>query len=256
MSHAAPAREDGMQIDLVSQPTEAITYPPCPTGGSVAFDEEHLVAEAQRGSSVAFQQLVECYESRVFRVAERIAHSREDAEEIMQDAFVQAYKNLSRFRRDSRFYTWLVRITINEGLMRIRRRRFNEISIDNQTEEGSFPRELEDWGPNPEQRYSQTELHSILETAIARLRPRNRIVFQLHDVEGFSIQETAQALAASPTAVKSRLRRARLQLRESLNVYFIRRKTRGRLCPAVPPGANARPNSSRVTSFFVQALEF
>ena len=209
-----------MQFELVSKTTEAITYPPCVTSGPAAFNEEHLVAEAQRGSSVAFQQLVKRYESRVFRVAERIAHSREDAEEIMQDAFVQAYKNLTRFRGDSRFYTWLVRITINEGLMKVRRRRFIEVSIDDQTEERPSARELEDWGPNPEQHYSQSELHSILETTIAQLPPGYRIVFQLRDVEGFSTEETAAALAVSAVAVKSRLRRARLQLRESLNLHF------------------------------------
>ena len=195
-------------------------YRPCVTAGSVAFNEEYLVAEAQRGSRAAFQQLVERYESRVFRVAERIAHSREDAEEIMQDAFVQAYKNLSRFRGDSRFCTWLVRITINEGLMKVRRRCFNEVSIDDQTEKSPLACQLEDWGPNPEQRYLQTEQHGILETTIAQLPSASRIVFQLRDVEGFSTQETAQALAVSPTAVKSRLRRARLQLRQLLDLYF------------------------------------
>ncbi len=225
-----------MQAVPVSQPTGAITYPPCATGGSVAFNEERLVAEAQRESRAAFQQLVERYESRVLRVAERIAHSREDAEEIMQDAFVQAYKNLSRFRGDSRFYTWMVRITINEGLMKVRRRRFKEISIDDQTEESALACELEDRGPNPEQRYSQTELHGILETTIAQLPSGYRSVFQLRDIEGFSIQETAQALAVSPAAVKSRLRRARLQLRESLNLYFKPRRAHravpGRVYPA------------------------
>jgi RNA polymerase sigma-70 factor (ECF subfamily) len=171
----------------------------------------------------------------VFRVAERIADSREDAEEIMQDAFVQAYKSLSRFRGDSRFYTWLVRITLNAGLMKVRRRRFNEISIDDQTNGSSLSGELQDWGPNPEQRYSQAELHRILEATIAQLAAGYRIVFQLRDVEGFSTQETAQALALSPMAVKSRLRRARAQLRQSLNLYFRPRRPHrhapGRACP-------------------------
>ena len=262
-----------MQAEPVSQPTGAITYPPCAIGDSLAFNEERLVAEAQLKSRAAFQQLVERYESRVFRVAERIAHSREDAEEIMQDAFVQAYKNLSRFRGDSRFYTWLVRITINEGLMKVRRRRFKEISIDDQTEESPLACELEDRGPNPEQRYSQAELHGILETTIAELPSGYRIVFQLRDVEGFSIQETAQALAVSPAAVKSRLRRARLQLRESLNLYFKPRRAHraapGRVYPAgqrsgtsqpgagtarLDPGANMRVNGSPVTSSFVKPL--
>jgi RNA polymerase sigma-70 factor, ECF subfamily len=208
-----------MEIE-VSQPDGPITAGLCATEGLLEFNEERLVAEGQGGSLAAFQQLVECYGPKVFRVARRVARSHEDAEEIMQDAFVQAYKNLPNFRGESRFYTWLIRITINEGLMKARRRRLNEISIDGPAKEGVFLFEIQDWGPNPEQRYSQEELHGILETTIAQLAPGYRIVFQLRDVEGFSTEETARALSLSPTAVKSRLRRARGQLRESLNRYF------------------------------------
>lgn len=213
-------REDRMQTELLGRPNETIISAAHAVEGSIEASDEQLVAESQLGCLAAFQRLVERYESRVFRVAERIAHSREDAEEILQDAFVQAYKNLSRFRGDSRFYTWLVRITINEGLMKRRRRRFNEISIDVQTDEGLIPCEIEDLGPNPEQRCSQAELHCLLEATIAQLSPAYRTVFQLRDVEGFSTEETAQALALSPTTVKCRLRRARFQLRESLNRCF------------------------------------
>jgi RNA polymerase sigma-70 factor, ECF subfamily len=100
---------------------------------------------------------------------------------------VQAFRNLSRFRGDSRFYTWLVRITINEGLMRMRRRRLIEISIDDsiETEEGALLRELKDCEPTPEQRYSQEQLRSVLATTIDQLPPGYRDVFQLRDVEGF-----------------------------------------------------------------------
>lgn len=209
-----------MEIEMVSQQKGAITSILCVTEGSAEFDEEQLVAEAQRGSVEAFQELVSCHEARIFRLAERIVHSREDAEEVMQDAFVQAYKNLAHFRGDSRFYTWLARIAINEGLMKKRRQRFNEVSIDDQPEDGFVPGEIEDWGPNPEQRYSQEELHTTLETTIAQLSPSVRRVFQLREVEGFSTEETAQALSLSPSAVKSRLCRARLQLRKLLNHYF------------------------------------
>jgi RNA polymerase sigma-70 factor, ECF subfamily len=205
-----------MQTEAARQPANALHS----VEGSAELSEEQLVVDAQGGSMAAFQRLISCYESRVFRVAASIAHCREDAEDIMQDAFVQAYKNLSRFRGDSRFYTWLVRITINEGLMKMRRRRPSEISIDVRREEGFAPSEIEDWGPNPEERYSQEELHWMLETTIAQLSPGYRTVFQLRDVEGFSTEETAQALSLSATAVKSRLRRARLQLRDSLNRYF------------------------------------
>lgn len=215
-----------MEIEIASQSDSAITSALCVTEGSAEFNEEQLVREAQDGSLDAFQQLVKCHEAKVFRVARRIAPSYEDAEEIVQDAFVQAYKNLRNFRGESRFYTWLVRITINAGLMKMRRQHPNEISFDVQYDEGLFPSEIEDWGPNPEQRYSQEELHDILEKTIAQLPPGHRIVFQLRDVEGLSTEETAQALSLSPTAVKSRLRRARGQLRELLNRYFRPRRYR------------------------------
>jgi RNA polymerase sigma-70 factor, ECF subfamily len=184
--------------------------------------EAELVAQAKGGSVTAFENLVERYETRVFRLAQTIAHSREDAEEIMQDTFVQAFKHLPGFRGDSRFYTWLARITINAGLMKIRGRRRNVISLDDpvETQEGIMPREFEDWGPTPEQRYSQVELREILAVTIGELPRRYRIVFQLRDVEGFSTEETARALDLSTTAVKSRLRRARFKLRNSLDKYF------------------------------------
>jgi DNA-directed RNA polymerase specialized sigma24 family protein len=94
-----------MEIELVSQPDGAITSVLCVTDGSVGFNEEGLAAEAQGGSLAAFQQLFESCESKVFRVARRIARSREDGEDIMQDAFVQAYKSLPSFRGESRFCT-------------------------------------------------------------------------------------------------------------------------------------------------------
>jgi RNA polymerase sigma factor (sigma-70 family) len=92
-----------------------------------------------------------------FRLAMTISHSREDAEEIAQNAFVQAFRNLAKFRGDARFYTWLVRITVNEGLMKMRRRRTNVISIDDtlETQDGTPPYEIADGGLSPEQHYSR-----------------------------------------------------------------------------------------------------
>jgi len=186
--------------------------------------EQTLVAAAKGGSQIAFQELVKRYEQRVFRVARTVAQSDADAEEIMQDAFVNAFKNLCYFRGDSRFYTWLVRITINAGLMRLRRRRLHVISIDDLVvgEEGVLLRELEDCGPTPEECYLQEELQQILETSIRQLRPAYRRVFELRDVEGFSAEETACALQISVSAVKSRLGRARIQLRHLLLRYLLR----------------------------------
>ena len=202
-----------------------------PATGVLALhlDEAALVAGARNGSAVAIEQLVDRYESRLFRLARNITGNHEDAEEVVQNAFVKAFHNLTAFRGDSRFYTWLVRIAVNEGLMKIRRRRFNELSIDD-VADGEGPTvacELQDWGPNPEERYSQEELRSILETTINKLPPAYRIVFQLRDIEGFSTEETARTLGLSVASVKTRVRRARIQLRNSLDIYFGKSKKRG-----------------------------
>lgn len=186
------------------------------------IDEQELIAQAKCGIEAAFEQLVERYERRVFRLALNITHNREDAEDVAQNAFVQAFRNLSKFRGDSRFYTWLVRITVNEALMRVRRRRPSEVSADDSTEtdESVVPRQLEDWGPNPEERYRQEELRRILASTISKLEPGYRTVFELRDVEGLSTEETAQTLALTSSAVKTRLRRARITLRGSLKKHF------------------------------------
>ena len=129
----------------------------------------------------------------------------------------------------SKFYTWLVRIAVNEALMKFRKRRPERlVSLDEdvKTEEDSMPREIADWSPNPEQLYDQGELKEILGKTINGLPPSFRTVFVLRDVEGLSTEETAEALNLSIPAVKSRLLRARLQLRERLNKYFKSRKER------------------------------
>lgn len=184
--------------------------------------EHDLITQAKAGSQDAFERLVERYERRIFRLAENITRNRQDAEDVMQNALVKAFLNLSGFREDSRFYTWLVRITVNEALMDIRRRRLNEVSMDDSAEpDGPLLRdELEDWGPSPEQHYSQHQMQTILSTTIRTLSPGDRMVFQLRDIEGLSTEETAQALGLSSSAVKSRLQRARLRLRRYLNRYF------------------------------------
>lgn len=188
-------------------------------------DEAQLVARARNGCAAAIEQLVGRYESRVFRLARNITGNHEDTEEVVQNAFFKAILSLSRFRGDSRFYTWLVRIAVNEALMKIRSRRFREVPISDakDSEDGekqTISQELQDWGPNPEQRYSQVELRRILETAISKLTPGYRIVFHLRDIEGFSCKEAAQILDLSLTTVKTRARRARLKLRDSLDVYL------------------------------------
>src|SRR5438034_5201685 len=201
--------------------------PPIQSKGTEAVTEElALVQAAKRGDISAFKQLVKRYDRNVFRIAQHITQNREDAEDVVQDAFLKAYSNLGQFQGQSKFYTWLVRIAVNEALMKLRRRRPERmVSLDEEvkTEEDSLPREVADWSPNPEQQYSQAELRDILTRTIQGLPPSFRTVFVLRDVEGLSTEETADALDLSIPAVKSRLLRARLQLRERLSRYFQKR---------------------------------
>ena len=187
-----------------------------------------LVDRVRAGDVAAYDELVRKYERQVFRIAQHITQNREDAEDVMQDAFVKAFEKLDQFQGNSKFYTWLVRIAVNESLMRLRKRRTGRmVSIDEdlQTEEGSVPRDFADWAPDPEQNYNQSELAEILRKTIQGLPPGFRVVFVLRDVDGLSTEETAQTLGLSIPAVKSRLLRARLQLRERLSRYFKRKAT-------------------------------
>src|SRR5271166_3464954 len=182
-----------------------------------------LVNRARAGDVEAFEKLVRQYDRQVFRIAQHITQNREDAEDVVQDAFLKAYEKLNQFQGNSKFYTWLVRIAVNESLMRLRKRRTGKmVSIDEdiETDEGSVPRDLADWAPDPEQNYGQAELAEILRKTIQGLPQGFRIVFALRDVEGLSTEETAETLGLSVPAVKSRLLRARLQLRERLSRYF------------------------------------
>src|SRR4051812_25414635 len=186
-------------------------------------DELALVHAAKAGDLGAFEQLVKRYDRNVFRIAQHITQNREDAEDVVQDAFLKAYTNLQNFQENSKFYTWLVRIAVNEALMRLRRRRTGQmVSLDEdiKTDEDSIPREVADWAPNPEQLYDQGELREILQRTIQGLPAGFRTVFVLRDVEGLSTEETADALGLSIPPVKSRLLRARLQLRDRLTKYF------------------------------------
>jgi len=190
----------------------------------VKDDESALVAAAQAGDVRAFETLVNRYERKIFRLTHNITQNREDAEDAMQEAFLKAFEHLSGFEGTSRFYTWLVRIAVNQALMKLRKRRPGIVSLDEEidTGEATVPRDVEDWGPSPEQRYQQSELAGILARVVGDLDPPFRVVFQLRDIEELSTEETAEALGLSVPAVKSRLLRARLRLRESLNQYFRR----------------------------------
>jgi RNA polymerase sigma-70 factor (ECF subfamily) len=191
---------------------------------TIAREDEHLlVAAAKKGDMAAFEELVNRYERKIFRLTMNITGNREDAEDAMQDAFLKSYSHLKTFQGDSRFYTWLVRIAANEALMRLRKRRPNQVSLDEPVvgnDDNLIPREVQDWGPGPEQRFAQTEMREILSHVIEQIEPEYRMVFVLRDIEELSTEDTAATLGLSVPAVKSRLLRARLKLRQKLDRYF------------------------------------
>lgn len=194
-----------------------------PSRATLAKDESALVAEAKAGSYEAFEDLVNRYEKKIYRLGLNVTGNPEDAEEVLQETFLKAFEHLRDFREDSRFYTWIVRIAVNEGLMKLRKRRSDRsVPIEDSVDDdgGVIPREFADWRPDPEQLMAQSELEEVLRNAAASLPPTFRTVFYLRDVEGLSTQETASLLNLTVSAVKARLFRARLHLREELSKIF------------------------------------
>jgi RNA polymerase sigma-70 factor (ECF subfamily) len=189
-------------------------------------DEAVLVSRAREGDAKAFSALVRRYESKIFRLAQHVTQNREDAEDVLQESFLKAYEHLDQFQGNSKFYTWLVRIAVNQALMKLRKRKTDKsVSLDDtiDTGEDSVAREIASWDETPEDRYSREEINGILTSAIDSLAPPYRAVFVLRDVDELSTEETAEALDLSVPAVKSRLLRARLQLRDKLTRYFKRK---------------------------------
>ncbi|MBL8296380.1 MAG: sigma-70 family RNA polymerase sigma factor [Bryobacterales bacterium] len=188
--------------------------------------EGTLVQQAKSGDVSAFTELITRYERKIFRLARNITQNQEDAEDVLQEVFMKSFTHLDSFEGNSKFYTWLVRIAVNESLMKLRKRKSDkQVSLDEPVETGEeeVVREIAVWENTPEQRYSQTELRRILDEAIAGLAPLYRTVFQLRDVEEMSTEDTAEVLGLTIPAVKSRLLRARLQLREKLTRQFKRK---------------------------------
>ena len=191
-----------------------------------ADPETALVAAAKQGDAEAFTTLVNRYSGKVFRLALHITQNQEDAEDVLQEAFLKAYTHLDSFAGNSKFYTWIVRIAVNESLMKLRKRKSDKlVSLDEPVDTGEeeVVREVAVWEQTPETKFTQTELRGILDAAVDELEPIYRTVFLLRDVEELSTEETAETLGLSVPAVKSRLLRARLQLREKLTRQFKRK---------------------------------
>jgi RNA polymerase sigma factor (sigma-70 family) len=196
------------------------------TGNLEVWSEENLVAAAKSGQRAAFGELCERNAKKIFRVARRITRNREDAEDAVQDSFLNAFVHLNDFDGRSRFSTWLTRIAINSALAKLRKnRRVREVRIEEPDATAEFEPHYEtrDTAPNPEESYSQLERKEVVSAAIGGLQPGARSVVEFHKLQGLSARETAQILRVSTTAVKSRMFHARAALREMLSLKSVSR---------------------------------
>ena len=185
---------------------------------SDATDEE-LVRRSKEDDERAFGELISRYESKVYSLALRMIRNPEDAEDVLQDTFLRAYRGIKSFQGASTFSTWIYRITANSALMRLRKKQLPTVSIEDQ-DERETPVNIADWTPGPVEQLMTQELQQEMDAAIESLPPEFQQVFILRDVEERSNAEVAEILDLSVAAVKSRLHRARLKVRNRLAGYF------------------------------------
>jgi RNA polymerase sigma-70 factor, ECF subfamily len=184
-----------------------------------ARDEAGMIAAIVAGDSQLFHELIRPYERSVYVMAFSMMKNEADAEDVAQEAFLKAFRNLAGFRADSKFSTWLITIMLNEARNRLRHSNAakTESLDDNDPETGSVsPAVLVDWREIPSETLERAEIRSLLESAVKELPGIYRQVFLLRDVEGFSVNEAAEALKISEAAVKVRLHRARMMLQKAL----------------------------------------
>ena len=192
--------------------------------------DRELVERAQQGDGSAFAMLVERHQRQLYRLALRMTGSEADAQEVLQEAFLNAYQKLPLFRGEAQFSSWLYRIAANSALMRLRRKRRAPDTLAEQPLELAGPRfsaegylepaSSSDWSQRADEKMMSGELGDAINKAVAELPDDYRTVFLLKDVDGLSNEDIANALALTVPAVKSRLHRARLALREKLGEFF------------------------------------
>ncbi|HWE85213.1 MAG TPA: sigma-70 family RNA polymerase sigma factor [Terracidiphilus sp.] len=188
-------------------------------GRSPERDEAQMIAAILAGDRELYHRLIQPYELSVYRMAMSFVKNETEAEDVAQEAFLKAFRNLANFRGQSKFSTWLISITLNEARRRLRRQSTVRIeSLDEPPEEGGkvSPALLRDWREIPSEALERRELRALLERAIEELSPIYREVVVLRDIEELSVEETAGALAISISSVKVRLHRARIMLQKEL----------------------------------------
>ncbi len=189
------------------------------------YDDNVLLEELRKGSSEAVEALFERFHGKIYGLAMSILKNESDAEEAAQDVFLTVFRKADTFQGNSALYSWIYRICVNACLMRLRgKRRQETVSIEEFmpvfTEEGRHAGSVEAWGKEVERKMLNKELGQVIRKFTEDLSEKYRVVFLLSDVEGLSNEETAQILGLSVPAVKSRLHRARLYLRERLSRYM------------------------------------
>jgi RNA polymerase sigma-70 factor (ECF subfamily) len=208
--------------------TDAAIHPFPHSGTGTNRDDMILIQACQNGEAGAFEQLVKRYDRRLLRIAQHVTHNLEDAQDAVQMAFLKIFRRSTQFQEEWNLSTWLIRITVNESLLKQRKRRsIKETPVDLNIygEEASSPIEVVDSTHNLEERYQGSEVQYLLRSALQKLHPAARVVFVLRDVEGLTTEETAEVLALTQSAVKARLWRARLELRERLSKYFVSQRS-------------------------------
>jgi RNA polymerase sigma-70 factor (ECF subfamily) len=190
--------------------------------GQQTTDDFSLEA-LRRGDRAEFARLVDTYYEMIYRLAQRMLENSQDAEDVLQETFIKAFNHLKDFDGRSSVSTWLYRIATNEALMMIRRRKPASLSIEEPSNDEGFgqePMQIVDFCCLPEETFMSDEVKAQLDAAVEKLPPTLRVVFILRDIQGLSTRETGQVLDLSEMAVKTRLSRARLRLREELSAYF------------------------------------
>lgn len=185
--------------------------------------EQELLKALKAGERSSFARLVEAHYERLYRLEIRMVGNSQDAEDLLQETFIKAFRHIHDFDGRSSLSTWLYRIATNEALMFLRKRTLQIFSIDEplEGEESEMePLQIEDWCCLPEPELMSDEAQRYLDRAVSRLPVGLRTVFVLRDIQGLSTRETGEVLGLSDTAVKTRLSRARLQLRNELTSYY------------------------------------
>jgi RNA polymerase sigma-70 factor (ECF subfamily) len=190
------------------------------------YSEPLSLESLQAGDRAEFAKMVDAYSSMIYRVGLKMVNNPQDAEDVLQETFIKAFRNLDRFDGRASVSTWLYRIATNEALMLLRKKRPESISVETPWEvddDEQAPLQIIDWCCLPENELMSTEVREYLDQAADKLPASLKVVFVLRDIEVLSTRETANVLDISETAVKTRLSRARFRLREELTTYFSER---------------------------------